>query len=175
MRRLNQVTFIERWSADGKYGIRIPFELLESMQALCDRAVSLETGGILVGNYNENHDCALLSEITGPPVDSKRGSTMFFRGVKGLMGLLRSRWKEQRTYYLGEWHFHPGGRPIPSSVDHEQMKSIAKDLACRCPEPLLLIMGQKTGSKRDFAVFIYPDGNNAISMAIEKDGPDEVR
>lgn len=163
------MAYIERWSVDGKYGIRIPCELVESMHTQCVEAGRKETGGVLIGTYNEAHDCAILSEVLGPPSDSKRGRATFFRGVKGLRNLLLTRWRDQRTYYLGEWHFHPGGTPVPSSVDHEQMKAIAKNPSCKCPEAILLIMGQTPEGQPDFGVFVYPDGKNAIDLSTERD------
>lgn len=162
------MAYVERWSADGRYGIRIPCELVESMHTQCVGAGRKETGGILIGTYNEAHDCAILSEILGPPSDSKRSRAKFFRGVKGLRDLLLRRWRDQRTYYLGEWHFHPGGAPVPSSVDHEQMKLIGKNPACMCPEPILLIMGQTPECQPDFGVFVYPDGREPIEISTQK-------
>ena len=119
-----------------------------SIDRYCTDAGSSETGGILVGHYSEDLSLAIVLEATPPPTDSRRGHTWFVRGVGGLRDMLSKRWRaKERTYYVGEWHFHPAFEPKPSEVDFSSARAIANDQALHCPEPILLIIGgtKKTG------------------------------
>ncbi len=54
------------------------------MMKICVAAHDKETGGILIGRYNQDHDCALISAVTPPPKDSRHESARFIRGTYGL-------------------------------------------------------------------------------------------
>jgi integrative and conjugative element protein (TIGR02256 family) len=127
-------------SSDNRYGLHLPPPIVNDLLSRCREAKMLETGGILVGRYNPNHDWAIVSMVSDAPADSRRGPTWFERGVTGLQRWLNGLWR-QREYYLGEWHFHPGGPPSPSSTDLSQMQEIADAESYHCPEPILLIIG----------------------------------
>lgn len=142
-------------SADGRFGMQISKSVLRYILEACSSAGGLETGGILIGNYARDHDIAVIAQVTGPPSDSRRGVTWFFRGIKGLQRLLRRLWSNELSYYLGEWHSHPRGRAIPSEADARQMKQIAGDNASKCPEPLLLIVGG-TLESWDVRAYVFP-------------------
>jgi len=103
-----------------------------------------ETGGILIGYYDEECQNAIIKECTSPPEDSEARRNYFFRGIKGLKCLLKERWEKKREYYLGEWHLHPNASPIPSITDVAQMKKIEHDPQFNCKEPILLILGEKS-------------------------------
>ncbi|NJI72720.1 hypothetical protein HCX49_05840 [Sphingobacterium kitahiroshimense] len=99
-----------------------------------------ETGGILIGNYQNDYSVAYISLITGPPKDSKKARFTFTRGVSGLSKILDENWGVGK-YYLGEWHFHPGTSPEPSRQDVNQIHQISQTGKYECPEPILLIIG----------------------------------
>ncbi len=128
----------------------------------------METGGILVGYYTDKHDWAIVTDVSGPPADSRRGRVFFNRGVRGLQAFLNRLWR-RKQYYLGEWHYHPLAAPIPSEIDHEQMKSFATNNAMRCPEPVLLLMGGDPNRDWHAAAYVFPIGHDAIRMS-EVDG-----
>ncbi len=127
-------------SADGRFGLVIGNRQLERLHALCAASHPLETGGVLTGYYNAGHDTAVITRAAGPPPDSQHGRTRFYRGTQGLNDMLSRLWRK-REYYLGEWHYHPGGAVRPSAADVKQMQEIAKDAPSRCPEPILLLLG----------------------------------
>jgi integrative and conjugative element protein (TIGR02256 family) len=104
-----------------------------------------ETGGILIGRYQDDGYTALVTSATARPNDSISGRTWFQRGVRGLKELLRDRWR-RGEYYLGEWHSHPDGSPEPSGNDFREMRSISIDSSYRCNRPLLIIAGTSAGS-----------------------------
>jgi integrative and conjugative element protein (TIGR02256 family) len=110
------------------------------MRRLAKDAIPNETGGILIGNYDETHRAAIVSHASGPPSDSIAGPWSFRRGMEGLDRILARAWK-RGTFYIGEWHFHPEAWPRASPTDMMQMRTFASDAAMNCPEPVLLIVG----------------------------------
>lgn len=137
-----------RWgSPDGRYAVALPEPVWLRISRLCHEAGSLETGGILVGSYDESLGLALIHQASGPPVDSKRGFFGFSRGRKGANEWLASLWK-QGSYYLGEWHLHPAASPRPSATDLRALAQIARDPNYSCSSPLLLVVGGHQHARR---------------------------
>ena len=136
---------LEFWSNDRRLGLRLEPALIYRLQLLCVESGDLETGGILIGYYSSNQDCAVPTEITGAPADAQCGRTWFQRGIFGLKELLHLRWHERRESYLGDWHFHPGGSCRPSGLDIASMRALARDKRARCPFPVLLVVGGQEG------------------------------
>lgn len=127
-------------SADGRITVTVTPEALRTMLGY-GRASSWqnETGGILLGQYEDDYRTAAVLDVTGPPAGSSWGRTWFSRGGGNLDTLLEKRWQEG-IYYLGEWHTHPHGSTTPSSDDLRTMRSIAAKPSYACPEPILLIL-----------------------------------
>lgn len=50
--------------------------------------------------------------------------------------------------YLGDWHTHPQGHPIPSTRDKNTLELISRYEPARCPEPIMLIAGNPLGSAK---------------------------
>ena len=119
---------------------------------------------MLIGHYNEMLDTAVVTRVTGPPPDSRRRRTAFYRGTQGLRELLRDLWRK-KEYYLGEWHYHPGGSPEPSSADIRRMHEIAESEDARCPEPILLV----AGTNCEMTMHIFPRGQEAVRLTPEHD------
>lgn len=142
----------EYWSPDRKFGIILELNLIEKMLEACKNSGSHETGGILVGHYNESLDCAFITDISLSPSDSRYGRFWFYRGVNGLQSWLNRLWKRQE-YYLGEWHFHPFASTVLSARDKKQMRKIAKSKKYLCPEPILIIIGGDPS--RDWMIQAY--------------------
>ena len=150
-------------SHDGKFGLQLAQKHVDKILGLCKAAGSLETGGVLVGKYNERHDVAFVTRIVAAPPDSQSGPAWFQRGVDGVKRKLVQDWVECGSYYLGEWHFHPYADPTPSYVDRKQMCSWRFRRAFRCPEPLLLIVGNPHGAWQARA-FVYPTEDYELEL-----------
>jgi len=120
--------------------IELPGLLAARMHAFTRRAHPHETGGIVIGRYDNAHRTALVQCVTGPPRDSVSGPSTFRRGIRGLDAVLARAWL-RGLYYLGEWHFHPEANPNASWIDEFQMAEFARTATMRCPEPVLLIAG----------------------------------
>lgn len=128
-----------------RYSVVLVASTVEKMLNECRRAATLETGGILAGQYSKDHRTAVVTHLTGPPSDSKRGRWCLVRGLRGLREWLVALWERRVAYYLGEWHYHPGGAAVPSAQDDRQMIEIARTGSFRCPEPVLVIVGGTQG------------------------------
>jgi integrative and conjugative element protein (TIGR02256 family) len=143
-------------SEDGAFGVSIGPETLTNVLKECHDSAPAETGGILVGHYNDALDIAVVTDASERPPDSKSGRTWLVRGTAGLQGWLDLLWSSsKRRYYLGEWHFHPGGPPEPSPTDVKQMGNIACSPSYRCPEPVLLLVGGSAEGRSDVRVFVF--------------------
>lgn len=147
--------YLEFWSKDNSFGLRMSRTNLEEILKYCEKSSLDETGGILIGSYTKALDCAVIETVTGPPSDSKYGRTWFRRGVRGLRKLLEKYWKRNR-FYIGEWHFHPGGKPFPSGTDQNQLKVISKSKDYDCTAPILVIIGGKLPSEWNIRTYVFP-------------------
>jgi hypothetical protein len=84
----------------------------------------------------------------------------------GLRELLTKRWQRKvRSYYVGEWHYHPASIVEPSADDLAQMYSINADRRYSCREPVMLIVGQPLdGLERPIRIFVFPRGQSHIEL-----------
>jgi len=126
---------------DQQFGLSVDETVMDRIVKLCRKTVNTETGGILVGHYTKRHDWAIVTDLSGPPSDSKQGRASFNRGCKGLQAWLNQMWASKRHYYIGEWHYHPFSRPAASTVDAKQLKDHSESGSLMCPEPVMLIVG----------------------------------
>ena len=147
-------------SCDGRYRVQVGRSQMEILLDMCRESGCSETGGLVVGQYNETHDTAIVTHIWGPPKDSVRRPTSFYRGTHGLQARLNSLWST-REYYLGEWHYHPSGGGQPSQRDERQMIRIAESLQYNTPEPLLLVVG---GSSWNVVGYVFPRQSSPVRL-----------
>ncbi len=147
-------------SSDGRYRVRVACSQLEILLAMCRESGTLETGGLVVGRYNNAHNTAIVTRVWGPPKDSVRRRTSFYRGTHGLQRQLNSLWRTQE-YYLGEWHYHPNGTGQPSKRDTRQMITIAKSLEYNTPEPVLIVVG---GSEWEVVAYVFSRNSSPIRL-----------
>ncbi|ERM00081.1 hypothetical protein Q644_06970 [Brucella intermedia 229E] len=129
--------------------VRLTDAALRLIETEALASANKETGGILIGRYENDGNVAVVTAATERPADSLAGRAWFQRGISGLTAKLRARWT-QGEYYLGEWHSHPpGGAPPdpPSSNDVREMRSISIDPSYRCPKPIMVIAGGTSGGK----------------------------
>jgi|ERR1700677_2822370 len=127
-------------SKGGCFKLKTNNSICRRMNNLCRLRHPLETGGILIGHYTQKLDCAVVVAATGSPLDSKRSTRSFQRGIRHLQRLLDLYWATGE-YYLGEWHYHSSGTTTPSHEDLIEMQKIARSPEMNCPIPLLLIVG----------------------------------
>lgn len=146
-------------SVDERFTVVLPEAEATKIQDLCAEAFPNETGGLLTGIYSADHTTAYIRDAHPPPADSRFGRMWFERGISGLQALSRRLWRRrQREYYLGEWHFHPSGKPVPSTTDEAAMTRIAGDQAYQCPEPVLIIVAGKPDVGWLLSAWVYEKG-----------------
>jgi len=167
------------WSgrtSDGTYGLLLEDPALRDLDRMCRDTAAVETGGVLIGRYSVDLAVAIVREATPPPSDSRRGHTWFERGVAGLREMLGRRWRaRERTYYVGEWHFHPASRVVPSSDDFSQMVQIAHAEEYDCKEPLLVILGAgESRGMRSLRAFVCPVGGSPLELLPTKEPREPV-
>jgi integrative and conjugative element protein (TIGR02256 family) len=150
--------FPRSWSSSsGRFRVELLTEACEHIEALANRSHPNETGGILVGHYADGHRLAVVVEASSPPEDSRAGRRWFQRGGRGLVRWLEELWVARtRRYYLGEWHYHPAADVTPSGDDILQMRAIAGAREYKCPEPILVIVGDDRGGARPAWVVVVP-------------------
>lgn len=144
-------------SDDGRFGVALPVEAVRRMLAEARAAGGSETGGILVGLYNEALDTAIVTQAETPPPDSTGTRSSFLRGVAGVRERLGQLWKRPvRTYYLGEWHVHPGFSPEKSADDDATMLRGGLREAFNCAVPILVILGGEPTAEWSLRAWAYP-------------------
>ena len=148
------------YSLDGRFRVYLGHCQFHFLLELCRDSGPMETGGLLIGRYNDAHDTAEVMHVLGPPSDSVRRRNSFWRGVKGIENKLNSLWKSGE-YYLGEWHYHPGGTAWPSPRDMRQMMKISESQKYCCPEPILLVVG---GKNQDVVGHVFPRGGSSVML-----------
>lgn len=153
---------------DMEFSLTLEPAIMDRIFRLCQDSGFLETGGVLVGHYNEGHDNAIVTDISPAPSDSKRGRTSFYRGVRGLQSWLCNMWPGKRLYYLGEWHYHPFSEPTASSTDFAQLKAYAENDALHCPEPVMLIIGGDPKTSWKTKAYVAPRGQSIREMVRAK-------
>lgn len=151
-------------SADQVFGLEVPSKDMDRLISLCRKAKRAETGGLLVGHYDDHHHWAFVTEVTGPPSDSRSGRTWFERGVRNLQKFLEKLWQQDRSFYLGEWHFHPFAPANPSHTDVSQMRKIADSASYKCPEPILLILGGDPAKEMEVQAFVFRRGSDSVEL-----------
>jgi hypothetical protein len=153
-------------TADREFTVRIDRRVIQVLDTECSRAPRIETGGILLGFHLSGGLVAVVTEATRAPQDSHSTATAFRRGSAGLTRLLKKRWyAKRRTFYVGEWHFHPANQVAPSGQDLQQMRAISLDANYHCKEPVLLIVGQSSPTTvRTMRAFVFPAGRDPSEL-----------
>jgi len=67
--------------------------------------------------------------------------------------------------YLGDWHTHPLGAPVPSSTDRRTVEEIATDPDYRAPNPLYAIVATPwhgVASRRPKQLVLYSWGDERL-------------
>jgi integrative and conjugative element protein (TIGR02256 family) len=100
-----------------------------------------EVGGWLLGWWADSRSSLFVTHATPP---ASRGTPF---GVtisgKGHRPYFDAAWEASggTVTFLGDWHTHPGGPPLPSGRDRLAAQSLAEDVDFQTPEPLIAIVG----------------------------------
>lgn len=121
--------------------VQLPEYVFDKIKIQIIKYYPHECGGIFVGSIDENNT-AIIKNMMMPR--KFKSSPVFFLRVADFINkwLLRIfRQSEGRILYLGEWHSHPNGQPIPSTTDFNSMEKISLNENVRIRTPILLIVG----------------------------------
>ncbi len=107
------------------------------------RGPRVETGGILFGEVDEFLKTIWIDEVSGPPPDSAASEEGFVCGVEGVQDLHAEKTRRTRgsVRFVGMWHTHPGGMPIPSRTDRGAMAKLLRGDDFLGRQFLMLIVG----------------------------------
>jgi integrative and conjugative element protein (TIGR02256 family) len=100
-----------------------------------------ETGGPLFGFDDENTDQLVVIGAGGPGKRAKHRRRLFVpdrEAVERAIARVHEA-SDGRYAFLGSWHTHPLGRPLPSPTDVATAENIAIDEVIDLPRPLILI------------------------------------
>jgi integrative and conjugative element protein (TIGR02256 family) len=153
-------------SQDGAFVVTIRQEVASSLLGQAAHAYPNETGGVLVGHYDDSHHVATVEKLTPKAPDSVAGRSAFLRGAKSIGRFLRRLWDttNPKLHYLGEWHTHPDGSEVASPTDRCTMRSITDDERALCPEPILLILGGDFKRRLSVGAYVYPRGKTEVRL-----------
>src|SRR5687768_10232346 len=114
----------------------------ESVLRLFDSEIKkfgvIETGGVLLGWYDEENIIVTKATNAGPNATHEN---FYFRADANYIDMIIDMEfanSDGRVIYLGEWHTHPQTNPQPSSVDLNSLDEITQ--SSNSPN-LLLILG----------------------------------
>lgn len=114
--------------ADDVYEVRIAAAAHAEMHAETrrgarTRGTHIETGGMLLGSFDEAVGCVYIDTAAGPSPDSALSARYFAHGTHGTQELVEHHRKRSvnRVGFVGMWHTHPYGPARPSPTDEEGM------------------------------------------------------
>ncbi|WP_419233454.1 Mov34/MPN/PAD-1 family protein [Gordonia sp. CPCC 205515] len=84
-----------------------------------------ETGGILLGQTAR--DTATIQHAGRPGPRAIRTLTSFSRDRNYSQAFADACWSYDHSVWIGEWHSHPTGPPIPSNKDSETYEQLLAD------------------------------------------------
>lgn len=152
-------------SPDGKYTVSISSEAFEDMVRLAREQAPVETGTALVGSYSDDGHQAVVTALAPMSADSRGERFRFHRGVAGLRRFLSRVFNSSggRTHYVGEWHSHPGGAPVPSATDEENAMEIAVDPKAQCAECIFVILGLR-GQTAELGIYVFSRTRGRVDL-----------
>lgn len=130
-----------------------------------------ETGGPLFG-FHEDRTAQVVIVGAGGPGPRARHRRRTFTPDRDAVDRAIARVHDASTgrySFLGSWHTHPLGRPIPSDTDTDTAAAIATDEASTLPTPLILIHAttflRKTLRDRDLCAYCWQPTDSTLASA----------
>lgn len=121
------------------------------------RGTEVETGGLLFGERNELLKIVWVDDLSGPPPDSGHSRSGFICGTAGTTELARE--KADRTMgsvsFLGMWHTHPNGLPVPSATDIHGIEQLIQATHTPRGRSLMLIVGGDARRQYSIASYLF--------------------
>lgn len=85
-----------------------------------------ETGGVLIGYFDDACQVVWVTAAEGPSPDSERGPCSFRHGTEGVADRVQAHRAASggRVRFVGLWHTHPGLSPRASQTDDQAMRDL---------------------------------------------------
>jgi integrative and conjugative element protein (TIGR02256 family) len=129
------------------------------------RPTKHETGGWLLGYWSADGAAVVLTHATPPgPRGAPDGVTVSDEGHSAYFEQAWN-WSDGRVTFLGDWHTHPAGVPLPSSTDRAAMRQLAENAAFDTPTPLIAIVthpGHRWGRTLRYVAFFLRQPGGAV-------------
>lgn len=108
---------------------------------LCNAKFPLETGGVLIGFWNNND--VIITSVVGPGENATHSKNRFvpdqqFHEIQISNNFYAS---QGRDNYLGDWHTHPDAASYLSEKDRSTLIKIRKNKESNLFTALMLILG----------------------------------
>ncbi len=151
--------------------IWLPRLLIQRLVDAADAHGDNETGGMLVGYEGaERSDEIVVTDVIGPGPRARHGEYAFNPDGawqrRQLARLYRA--SGRVTTFLGDWHSHPRGLPLPSETDVATAARTAANERARAPRPLTLIVG-RDADEWLLACYRFIDGELALARVRDFD------
>ena len=90
------------------------------------RGPLIETGGMLLGTFDDATGVVHVDKAVGPPPDSYLSRHYFQHGIEGAQTRIEQELdsSDGNSGFLGYWHTHPCGPAAPSQTDKQGMASV---------------------------------------------------
>ena len=139
-------------NSPGRIKVLIDNDVLESMREEIEKTKVLETGGILLGQLEDEY--LHIKYASGPGDKAKKTSTSFLKDKEYCQKyILEAHTRNKHdSLYLGEWHYHPSTSNKPSSTDLNSLKNIATSSGYLTENPVMIIFS----NDGDFSVTVHP-------------------
>jgi integrative and conjugative element protein (TIGR02256 family) len=145
-----------------RYEVRLSHEAGRSLLSWMRRSERVhgkrtETGGILFGQMDDFLKVIWIAEVSGPPPDSIASPEGFVCGTSGVEALHKERSKRTSgsVTFIGMWHTHPQGLPIPSSTDLGAMKGLFQDNGSYQGRRFLMLIAGGTSARPILSVGMF--------------------
>lgn len=122
--------------------VNIPPDIQAKLESLTIEAGENETGGILVGYFNEEKN-AIVTNASDAGPNAECSPTKFLKDIPYTQAWLENQIRDNRgvVEYIGEWHSHTNGKTTPSITDVSSLTGIAQSPNYLCQTPVMLIFG----------------------------------
>lgn len=122
--------------------VRISDQVNHEMRRYRASRLPNETGGVLLGAFDIEHQVIYVSKVLPSPEDSIEWPTSYIRGMKGLKEQVEAikKMTSNELSYVGEWHSHPKkSSRLPSQLDLRAHNLLQEQMAIDGLPSLMLI------------------------------------
>ena len=123
--------------------IYIDLSIIEEMEKSLKECTFYETGGILLGKFNNDYSKAYITELYKIENTLSQKKLNYIRNTENAQNIINKRWNDSNGIinYIGEWPTHTNISPEPSNVDIYTMNQLYDKVKNQIPIIFLMIIG----------------------------------